>query len=213
MSSRDEGLKGISSIGHRAYVGGDGPFWDLIGQKQLDYLVQAGLQPGHVLLDFACGSLRAGRLLIDYLDEGNYLGLDKEIGLIILGVAEELGTEKYLRRRPEFVVSDRFEFDRFSKQPDYIIAQSLYTHLTLVDIAQSLKSLRAWISGDVRFFATFFETETAHANPATSHSHAHFRHSQADLAAVADRTGWVMTYHGDWNHPRNQMMVEFRPAR
>lgn len=213
MASRDEGLKGIGAMGHRAFVGGDGPFWDLIGQKQVDYLVQAGLQPNQVLLDFACGSLRAGRLLIDYLDEGNYLGMDKEIGLIILGVAEEVGTEKYLRKRPEFVVSDRFEFDRFSKQPDFIIAQSLYTHLTLADIEQSLKSLRAWISGDTRFFATFFETEKPGSNPAASHSHVNFHYTQAELAAAADRTGWQMIYHGDWNHPRNQMMVEFRPRR
>ena len=50
--------------------------WLEIGQMQFDYLVKHGLQPGDRMLEIGCGNLRAGRLFIDYLDPGNYYGID-----------------------------------------------------------------------------------------------------------------------------------------
>ena len=50
--------------------------WLKIGQMQFDYLVEHGLKPGDRMLEIGCGNLRAGRLFIDYLDAGNYYGMD-----------------------------------------------------------------------------------------------------------------------------------------
>src|SRR5664279_2409282 len=122
-----EGPKGVAEVGHRSYIGG---LWDEVGQLQFDFIVAQGLQPQHVFLDIACGSLRAGVWFIPYLDAGNYLGIEKEAELVERGVEHELRPEVAAEKRPEFVISDRFEFARFSKRPDYAIAQSLFTHLT-----------------------------------------------------------------------------------
>ena len=54
---RLEGKAGIEVVGHRAYIGGK---WDEYGQMEFDFMVAHGLRPEHVLLDIACGSLRAG---------------------------------------------------------------------------------------------------------------------------------------------------------
>ena len=58
---------------HRGYVGG---MWEEIGKVQIDFMVGQGLRPDDVFVDVACGSLRAGRHFISYLDPANYLGLD-----------------------------------------------------------------------------------------------------------------------------------------
>ena len=43
---------------------------------QFRFLRDAGLQPGHRLLDLGCGTLRGGIPLIDYLQAGHYTGVD-----------------------------------------------------------------------------------------------------------------------------------------
>ena len=96
------------------------------------FLVKQGLRPSHVLLDIACGSLRAGRLLIPYLAPGNYLGIDKHSEVIEAGKANEIEAGVLKAQRPEFV--DCFSFEKFSKRPDFCIAQSLFSHLDKRDI-------------------------------------------------------------------------------
>jgi SAM-dependent methyltransferase len=198
----------IREMGHRAFVGGDGRFWEDNAKLQYDFMVSEGLKPEHVLLDVACGSLRAGRLFIKYLAPGNYLGLDKEIDLIIHGVAEELGIDGFVNKRPVFVISETFEFYKFSKQPDYILAQSLFTHLTPAGIYDCLKALRQFVSGKVVFYATFFETDSAYENPLESDSLDCFFYTREHLKTLADLSGWKMHYIGDWAHPRGQKIVK-----
>ena len=50
----------IHRIGHRAFVGGDGDYWDKIGELQFQYLLERGLKPSDTLVDVACGALRGG---------------------------------------------------------------------------------------------------------------------------------------------------------
>jgi hypothetical protein len=49
--------------------------WLAIGKMQFAYLKRHGLRPGHTMLEIGCGNLRAGRLFIEYLDEGHYTGV------------------------------------------------------------------------------------------------------------------------------------------
>lgn len=203
---RKEGEKGIHDVGHREYVGG---LWEEIGRLQFDFLVQQGLQSSHSLLDIACGSLRAGTHFIRYLERGHYLGIDKEPRLIDLGIEHELGRAVYEAKTPEFVISDRFEFDRFSRTPQFSIAQSLFTHLNEADIRLCLGNLRRFVERGHVFFATFFEGASS-GNPATSHSHAAFYYSRDDMLRFGRETGWHATYLGDWRHPRNQMLMKYQ---
>lgn len=207
MQEKPEGEEGIRTLGHRGYVGG---LWEEIGQLQFDFLLAQGLKPHHCLLDIACGSLRAGVHFIRYLDQGNYLGIDKEPGLIKLGIEQELGRETSELKRPEFVVSASFEFS-FSKRPQYAIAQSLFTHLTPGDITLCLGNLRQFVGSGHVFFATFFEGDSSR-NPARSHSHAHFEYSRNDMESFGLATGWNPVYIGDWNHPRGQKMFKYEAA-
>jgi hypothetical protein len=199
-----EGLAGVLAIGHRDYVGG---LWEEMGQLQFDFLVSRGLRPEHVLLDIACGSLRGGVYFIRYLDPGNYLGIEKERALIRRALAKELSRDVQEQKRPEFVVSGTFEFERFSKRADYSLAQSLFTHLNAVDIERCLNNLRANVEVGHQLFATF--APGSHRNEARSHARASFFYAAEELEAIGERCGFSCDYVGDWGHPRNQMMMRF----
>lgn len=208
QDSRDE----IFAVGHRVFIGGsDDYFWEEIGRLQFSFLVNAGLKPDHVLYDIACGSLRGGTRFIRYLDPGHYVGFDKYVELVILGVSAELGLDAYRERRPHFLIGDDFPFNQAQPAPDFAIAQSLFSHLTPADIDHCLRQLRARATKPLRFFATFFlRGDTSPENPTISHSHDVFYYSRAEMTQMAEKAGFEGIYHGEWQHPRNQLMFEFR---
>ena len=203
------GPEGIKKMGHREYVGG---MWEIIGKHQFQFLLDQGLQPHHYLVDIACGSLRAGVHIIPYLDPGHYLGIEKEGDLIELGIEKELGKELYEAKKPEFVVSDSFEIEKFSARPDYAIAQSLFTHLPPSLIHACFAKLRASINPDGVFFGTFNETKKVRVNPEDAHSHEFFAYTRGQMEAFGAENGWKAEYIGEWGHPRQQKMVKYRPA-
>lgn len=204
------GAVGVAQLGHREYVGG---LWDEIGRLQFDFLLLQGLEPRHALVDIACGALRAGVHLIPYLDVGNYLGIDKEPDLIRHGIEDELPADVRAGKRPELLVDGDFAFERFSRTADFALAQSLFSHLPPRHIERCLTKLRAWAPAHCRFFATYFLTTDEVRNADNAHDHLLWFYTPGQMRAMGRATGWDMTYIGEWNHPRSQVMVEYRPVR
>lgn len=203
-----QGNSGIKRVGHRNYIGGN---WEKIGKLQFDFLIKKGLEPHNVFLDIACGSLRAGVHLIPYLDEGNYLGIEKEKTLIDLGLEHELKPEIFQEKSPEFVVSKDFDFSKFSKVPDYAIAQSLFTHLPPDLINLCFKNLRENINSNGFFYATFFVTDHKVDNPNFPHDHDNYKYTISEIKAFGLDNGWDSKFIGEWGHPRYQQIVEYTP--
>lgn len=206
----EDSADSVHEHGHRAFVGGPDRYWDLIAALQFNYLVEHGLKADDRFLDIACGSLRGGVKFIRHLDRGCYLGIDKRIELIIYGVAAEVGLDAYADKRPRFVVSDTFEFDKFEGPPARLaLAQSLFTHLTDQDIRLCLSRLRAYARPGLKLFATFFETPEPRQNPAASHAHGGFQYTRLQMEAFGADTGFQPQYVGDWGHPRRQRMMVY----
>jgi SAM-dependent methyltransferase len=198
-----EGALGVLLLGHRQAVGGK---WDVLGRLQFDFMVDRGLQPHHVLLDIACGSLRGGVHFIRYLEPGHYLGVDKERRLIDRGVKQELGEAVAAEKHPEFVVSDSFEFARFSRTPDMSLAQSLFSHLAPEDARLCLRRLADFVEPGHQAYVTFNEGDSSR-NAARSHVHGTFQYSREEMADFGQ--GWEAEYLGDWGHPRRQKMMRY----
>lgn len=199
------GPEGIRQVGHRAYVGG---LWDEIGSLQFEFLIGQGLAPTDVLVDIACGSLRAGVHLIQYLEPSCYLGIDKEQMLIDAGLSDELPASVVAQKAPEFVVSSTFEFDRFSRRPDLGLSQSLFTHLTPPVISRCYRSLRDWVEPGFRLYATWFQTDAPAQNPQEPDDTARFAYTPAEMQEMAG-PGWRFENIGDWGHPRGQIMTRW----
>jgi hypothetical protein len=203
-----QGVGGVEVLGHRVYVGGN---WERIGRLQFEFLVSCGLLPHHYLLDIACGSLRAGIHFIPYLESGHYLGIDKEATLIDAGINDELGMEAYRQKRPELVVSDTFEFETFTVRPHFALAQSLFTHLPPSLIHGCLDRLHGFLRSDGVFYATFKEVGREVVNPDQPHDHDAFEYTRRQMEDFGTDNGWNAEYIGEWNHPRHQKMMLYRP--
>ena len=204
---------------HRGYVGG---MWEEIGKVQIDFMIGQGLKPDDVSVDVACGSLRAGRHFINYLDPDNYLGLDHNKWLIEAGLKHEIAEKVSKEKRPEFVVSKAFEFDKFTKRPKLGLAQSLFSHLTSDDIHLCLANLKEAMQPGGRFFATFIPKgrraaafadrgilTSDYENPDESGDDLAFEYDAEDILKIDRGIGWQAQYIGDWGHPRSQEMLEF----
>lgn len=206
------GMRRVASrftLGHRRYVGG---LWEEIGRVQFDFMVRQGLEAQNVLVDVGCGSLRGGRFFIEYLDPERYLGIDRNEWLIEAGLKHEVPPALKERKRPQFVVSDRFEFQKFGKSFDYGIAQSLFSHLTKEDIHLCLMNLRPEMRPQGRFYATFMARTypfREYVNPRRSDERQPFRYDAEEILAIGREAGWQGRYVGDWGHPRGQLMLEF----
>jgi hypothetical protein len=196
-------------LSHRLYVGW---MWDEIGRVQFDFMVDQGLKPQDILVDVGCGGLRGGRFFIAYLDPECYLGIDHNKWLIKAGLEHEVPKRLRKEKRPQFVISDRFEFHKFGKRPNYGLAQSLFSHLTRDDILLCLANLRSEIREGGRFYATFVPKGLLpddYVNPEHSDDLHAFQYDADEILALGRQTGWEAKYIGDWGHPRGQEMLEF----
>ena len=201
--------KHVRPTEHRGYVGG---MWVEIGTAQFAFMIRQGLTPQGILVDVACGSLRGGSLFIAYLDPGHYLGLDHNAWLIEAGLKHELSGGLRHSKRPEFVISDRFEFRAFGKHPNWGLAQSLFSHLNKDDIRLCLVNLRAHMKPGGRFFATFIPRgflPEGYVNPEQSGDTSAFQYEGEEILAIGREAGWQARYIGESGHPRGQEMLEF----
>lgn len=204
-----EGDEGIAKRGHREYIGGH---WEEIGKLQFDFLLANGLKPDSYLLDIACGSLRLGVKVIPYLEPEHYLGIEKERGLVAAGFDNELAADIRAAKRPRIVISDAFRFSKFGQQADFAIAQSLFSHLPPNLIHLCFNNLHPWLAEDGVFFATYFAVETPRKNASKPHDHGYFAYTKTEMAQFGAANGFAAHYIGDWQHPRGQVMVEYRKS-
>ena len=112
---------------YSAYVGPPA-LYDLMGASQFRLLTALGLRERHSVLDFGCGSLRAGRLLLPYLQPGKYFGIEPNAWLVRDAVAAEIGDDQIRLKKPRFSHNADFRTDVFGTQFDFILAQSILSH-------------------------------------------------------------------------------------
>jgi hypothetical protein len=193
---------------HRDEIGG---IWEKMAKHQFDFMKEQ-VAPHEVVLDLACGSLRLGCPMIEYLDTGNYLGLDIDEGLIQSGIDQELGLDLYYEKQPQLVVSSDFDFSHFDRAPDYVMIQSLFTHFSPDDIKSCLRSLYEFAKPTTVVFATFFVLGARAKNAAASHPHKNFRYTREQIADFASSCGYVLESLAGWNHPRKQLLAKLQPV-
>jgi cyclopropane fatty-acyl-phospholipid synthase-like methyltransferase len=112
---------------YRAYVGPPKNY-DLISAMVFNLLTSIGLRQHHRVLDIGCGSLRVGRLLIPYLNSGNYFGVEPNKWLVDEGIKNEIGRDLVKIKDPTFSFCTSMGEFKKSLNLDYAIAQSIFSH-------------------------------------------------------------------------------------
>lgn len=143
---------------HRAYVG-PGERYDLMGATQFALLHALGLREPHKLLDFGCGSLRAGRLLIPYLGRGRYHGVEPNQWLVEAAIEHEIGRDLMTLKSPHLHTRDDFRADRCGTDFDFILAQSIFSHTGLDLMMVGLAGFRDALAPSGLVAATFIHAD------------------------------------------------------
>jgi SAM-dependent methyltransferase len=206
---------------HREAIGG---LWDELGHLQLDFLKSRGLAPSHRLLDVGCGSLRLGRLAVDYLEPGHYFGIDLSDALIQAGYERELsGPQRARLPRGHLVATADFDLAALPGDFDIAIAQSVFTHLPLNHVRRCVaKVAERLVPGGV-FFATAWlvpdgwpltepcpQSGAIDGVPIITRDIADPYHYRLDdFARIADDVGVDFHPVGAWGHPRSMPMLAF----
>lgn len=134
-----------------------GGMWDEIGTLQINFLQAEGLAPHHRLLDIGCGTLRAGRLIIPYLERGGYSGLDLSVKALDFA-AELIRAEGLEDKAPTLVLNDGQDLTFASfrgQQFDYLLAQSVFTHLMTDHIAECFAHVGHVMAPRAGFYFTY----------------------------------------------------------
>jgi SAM-dependent methyltransferase len=124
---------------YKSHVGPREDYYER-GVKQLAKIFDSGLKPHHRLADIGCGSLRLGRTLIPFLDEGKYFGLEPQFDVVEEGLEWELSERMVKCKKPQF--SDSKDFDFGGRTFDYAVASQVFIHCGVDQFKQCLKNLK-----------------------------------------------------------------------
>jgi SAM-dependent methyltransferase len=98
---------------------------------QIRMLKQQGLQPQHRFLELGCGPLTAAIPVIDYINAGNYFGVDIRSPVLDMGW-REIGKHHLSSKNPHLICSNSFGDDelRPDEKFDFIFSFSVLYHLS-----------------------------------------------------------------------------------
>lgn len=183
--------------------------WLKLGQMQFDYLVGHGLQPGDRMLEIGCGNLRAGRLFIDYLNPGNYHGID--ISPDILLAAQQTLVDFGLQAKlPHLTLVNDLKFEFLPSAKFTVIhAHSVFSHSPPDVIEECLAHVGRIMTPDAIFDFTFDRTEGAEHQILRED----FYYRTETLIALAGQHGLDAQFMADWEelpHAQSKIRITRR---
>ena len=119
---------------HRMY----GREWCL-GLDHYTFAVAQNLQPHDRLLDLGCGSGRSGIHFIDYLDKGNYVGVDGSDRSIEAFKSYEVPINRLGHKEPKIIHQNLVDVPlQLSGKFDFIFSYSVWNHIRRPDILDKI---------------------------------------------------------------------------
>jgi cyclopropane fatty-acyl-phospholipid synthase-like methyltransferase len=127
-------------VRHRGYVG-PAEVFDSTGRYCFDLLKNLKLESHHKLLDVGCGGLRTGKFLIQYLNAGNYTGVEPEAHVVESAKKYEIGCEILEAKKPNFSHESNFDFKCLPIQ-DFIFCYDVFYHCGKEQLAVFLENIK-----------------------------------------------------------------------
>jgi hypothetical protein len=181
----DAGLMTYSNIG----LDVDVAFMKARAQRVLAAFRRAGCQPHHVVVDYGCGSLWIGEAFMNYLDPGNYVGLDVTDGFY--GEALTRFPEGFVAaRRPMLrVISADSLREVRDRKPDFILSTGVLMHVAPEELAGYFAGLTAIALPHTRIEIAYRATLFSGWEPPRF-----WRHSRFAIASALRALGYKARY-------------------
>jgi SAM-dependent methyltransferase len=178
--------------------------WLALGQMQFGYLTGHGLEPGHRMLDIGCGNLRAGWRFIDYLDAGNYYGIDISPDILI-SAKQTVVTYGLQEKLPHLTITGNLTLDFLpSAHFDVVHAHSVFSHSPIEVIDECLAHVGRILAPGGFFDFTFDRTEGAEHQVLRED----FYYRTETLTSLAERHGLSARFMDDWEKlPHGQSKI------
>jgi SAM-dependent methyltransferase len=201
-TGEDLGLGLETGVKHyRAYIGPSKQY-DLVAAMSFNLLTTLGLRQHHRVLDVGCGSLRIGRLLIPYLNAGNYVGIEPNKWLVKEGIERETGRDQLRIKQPRFYFSDSARDLPFAELYDFALAQSVFSHCGPDLLERWLGEIAGHLKASGALVATFLPGDLDSQEKGWLYPEC-TRYRLETMDARAQNAG--LRFHAlDWRHPRQQ---------
>ncbi|MEV6180528.1 methyltransferase [Streptomyces sp. NPDC052015] len=194
-----------AAVGSQTHEG-----WLALGQMQFDYLIEHGVRPEYRMLDIGCGNLRGGWRFIDYLDTGNYYGID--ISPDILIAAKKTLVDRGLQTKlPHLTITGDLTLDFLPGDHfDVVHAHSVFSHSPLEVIEECLAHVGRVLTDKGFFDFTFDRTEGTEHQVLSED----FYYRTDTLLSLARKHGLYGTFMDDWEkrpHGQSKIRVSRSP--
>jgi len=124
------------------------------GQLQFELLKREGLGPGSKVLEIGCGCLHAGIPLIQYLEKGNYVGVDPNEWLRQEAMRDRRVRQLVTDKQARFLSVDDFDASELGIKFDLVLSHSVLSHCAHGQLEQFLRNASKVITPGGRILAS-----------------------------------------------------------
>lgn len=142
------------------FSGGPKKAFEKVGRHTFVTLLQHGLKPDSLVLDYGCGVMRLGYWIMRFLDPGCYHGVEPNEKHLEAGKNIVIGNDLLAEKSPTFSADANFTLAVFDKQFDFIVARSIFTHFTPAAVDKVLASLPDSLTKSGVFIASYWPTDS-----------------------------------------------------
>ena len=113
------------------------------GKIQFELLKREGIQPSAHVLEYGCGYLHLGSVLLNFLEESHYVGVDPNDWLRNLAIRKDKLEGLIEDKKPLFLSNDTFDASGSGRVFDYIFSHSVLSHAAHWQLKQYLENALA----------------------------------------------------------------------
>ena len=164
-------------------------YWKELQEYQFNFLLNAGLQPCHTLLDIGCGPLQGGRRFIEYLDPNNYVGIDIRDEPIVEAY-RQIARYKLAEKNPTLIVTSSFgKHELDGRKFDFFWISQLLYHLTLESVETLFGSVVNQMKSTSVLYGDILDYNHKGDPDSDWNGFKFYHHQPSDLQKIADKTG------------------------
>jgi cyclopropane fatty-acyl-phospholipid synthase-like methyltransferase len=127
---------------------------EVSGQLQFELLKREGCRPDSKVLEIGCGCLHAGIPLIQYLEKGNYVGVDPNRWLQQMAMKNRHARQLVKDKQARFLSVDDFDVSELGIKFDLVFSHSVLSHCASWQLARFLQNISKVLAPGGRILAS-----------------------------------------------------------